>query len=125
VALLTAVFIRPISALRVPDAQAFFNEAEAYRAQIDYANAARWYQKALDAYPGYCDAAFNLARIHTVVTPDPQRAVDILESVVEPCAEDTEIRLLLGHSLCAVGRCDEGGEHLRFVEERNSGSGVD
>jgi hypothetical protein len=57
----------------VPDAQAFFNEAEAYRAQGDYAGAAGWYQMALDEYAGYCDAAYNLARIHTDVYPDPQR----------------------------------------------------
>jgi 4-amino-4-deoxy-L-arabinose transferase-like glycosyltransferase len=122
VALVTAIAIRPAPALRVPDAQAFFNEAEAFRARIDYANAARWYQKALDAYPGYCDAAFNLARIHAEIFPDPRRVVEVLESVVEPCAEDIDIRRLLGLSLCAVGRCDEGAKHLHFVAELDPGS---
>jgi len=121
-ALLTAVVIRPIPALRVPDAQAFFNEAEAYRAQNDFADAARWYKNALDEYPHYCDAAFNLARIHAEVFPDPKKVVEVLGSVGESCAEDIEIRRLLGLSLCAVGRCDEGVKHLRFVAELDPGS---
>jgi tetratricopeptide (TPR) repeat protein len=124
VAIVTAVVVRPLPALKVPDAQAFFNEAEAYRAQEDFASAARWYAKALDEYPGYCDAAYNLARIHTDIFPDPQRVVAILEPAMNPCGEDIGIRKLLGRALCAVGRCDEGSVHLRFAEERESSSEV-
>jgi 4-amino-4-deoxy-L-arabinose transferase-like glycosyltransferase len=124
VALVVAIAARPIPALRAPDAQAFFNEAEAYRAQGDYANAVDWYQKALDEHSGYCDAAYNLARIHTDVYPDPQRVIEVLEPAASPCAEDIGIRRLLGRALCAVGRCDEGSEHLRDAKDRESGSEV-
>jgi 4-amino-4-deoxy-L-arabinose transferase-like glycosyltransferase len=125
VALVTAVVVRPLPALKVPDAQAFFNEAEAYRAQEDFASAARWYAKALDEYPGYCDAAYNLARIHTDIFPDPQRVVAILEPAMGSCGEDIGIRKLLGRALCTVGRCDEGSVHLRFAKERDSSSEAD
>ena len=121
-ALLTAVFIRPIAALRVPDAQGFFNEAEAYRAHDDFEGATRWYERALDAYPGYCDAAFNLARIHAEISTDPNKVIEVLDPVGESCAEDIGIRRLLGLSLCTVGRCHEGAEHLRAVALRNPGS---
>jgi 4-amino-4-deoxy-L-arabinose transferase-like glycosyltransferase len=124
VALVAAVVVRPLPALKVPNAQAFFNEAEAYRSQEDYAGAAHWYERALDEYSGYCDAAYNLARIHTDISPDPHRVVEVLEPAIEQCAEDTGIRSLFGRALCAVGRCDEGGEHLRFVQERESTSEV-
>jgi 4-amino-4-deoxy-L-arabinose transferase-like glycosyltransferase len=107
----------------LPDAQAFFNEGEAYRAHGDFAAATGWYQAALDEYPGYCDAAFNLAQIHARVFPDPKKVVEVLEPVDESCAEDVGIRRLLGLSLCAVGRCDEGVEHLRFVAIWSPGSG--
>jgi tetratricopeptide (TPR) repeat protein len=119
VAVVAAVAARPLPALKVPDAQAFFNEAEAYRAREDFADAAVWYQKALDDYPGYCDAAYNLARIHTDVSPDPQRVIAVLEPAIGACAEDSGIRLLLGHALCAVGRCDEGRVYLQPVEGGN------
>jgi 4-amino-4-deoxy-L-arabinose transferase-like glycosyltransferase len=122
VAVVVAVVVRPLSALRVPDAQAFFNEAEACRAHGDFAAAAGWYRAALDEYPGYCDAAFNLAQIHATIVPDPKKVVEVLEPVREQCAEDIGIRRLLGLSLCAVGRCDEGVEHLRFVAARSPGS---
>jgi hypothetical protein len=124
VALASVVVVRPLPALKVPNAQALFNEAEAYRVREDYASAASWYEKALDEYSGYCDAAYNLARIHTDFYPDPQRVIEVLEPAVGPCAEDIGIRRLLGRALCAVGRCDEGSEHLRFAEERDSGSEV-
>ena len=98
------------------------NEAEACRAHGDFAAAAGWYRAALDEYPGYCDAAFNLAQIHATIVPDPKKVVEVLEPVREQCAEDIGIRRLLGLSLCAVGRCDEGVEHLRFVAARSPGS---
>ncbi len=123
-AVVTAVVIRPLPALRAADAQSYFNEAEAYRAQGDFASAAAWYQKALDAYPGYCDAAYNLARIHTEVVPDPQRVIAVLEPVVEACAEDVGIRELLGRALCAVGRRGEGEAILAVVTTRNPQGGV-
>ena len=122
-AVLTAVVMRPLPALRVADAQAFFHEAAAYRSQGDYADAADWYRRALDAFPGYCDAAYNLARIHTEVFPEASRVVEILEPVIAPCAEDVGIRLLLGRALCAVGRCDEGSEHLRIAGASETGIG--
>jgi 4-amino-4-deoxy-L-arabinose transferase-like glycosyltransferase len=122
VAIAAAVLVRPLPALRVPDAQAFFNEAEACRAHGDFAAASGWYLAALDDYPGYCDAAFNLAQIHARVFPDAEKVVEILEPVAEPCAEDIGIRRLLGLSLCTVGRGDEGVEHLRFVADRSPGS---
>jgi 4-amino-4-deoxy-L-arabinose transferase-like glycosyltransferase len=118
VAIVAAVVARPLPALKAPDAQAYFNEAEAYRAQGDYAAAAVWYQRALDAYPGYCDAAYNLARIHTDIFPDPRRVIAVLEPVLDDCTEDSGIRVLLGHALCAVGRCDEGGVYLQHAKER-------
>jgi 4-amino-4-deoxy-L-arabinose transferase-like glycosyltransferase len=123
VAVVVAILARPLPALGVPDAQAFFNEGEAYRAHGDFAAATGWYQAALDEYPGYCDAAFNLAQIHARVFPDPKKVVEVLEPVDESCAEDVGIRRLLGLSLCAVGRCDEGVEHLRFVAIWSPGSG--
>jgi 4-amino-4-deoxy-L-arabinose transferase-like glycosyltransferase len=119
-AVLTAVVIRPLPSLRTTDAQAFFNEAEAYRSQEDFANAADWYRRALDEYPAYCDAAYNLARIYTDVTPDPVRVVESLEPTIDVCGEDMGIRLMLGRALCAVGRCDEGREHIRVFEEWDS-----
>jgi len=122
VALVGAVVVRPIPVLRVTDAQAFFNEGEACRAHGDFAAATGWYQAALDNYPGYCDAAFNLAQIHARVFPDPKKVVEVLEPVEESCAEDIGIRRLLGLSLCSVGRRDEGVEHLRFVAMRSPGS---
>jgi 4-amino-4-deoxy-L-arabinose transferase-like glycosyltransferase len=117
-ALLMIPLIRPLPALEVPDAQAFFNEAEAYRAHGDFPAAAHWYQEALNEFPGYCDAAFNLARIHARVFPDPARVVELLEPIAASCAEDLGIRRLLGLSLCILGRRDEGVEHLRFVAMR-------
>jgi len=122
VALVGAVVVRPLPALRAPDAQAFFNEGEACRAHGDFVSATGWYQAALDDYPGYCDAAFNLAQIHARVFPDPKKVVEVLEPVESTCAEDIGIRRLLGLSLCAVERCDEGVEHLRFVAMRSPGS---
>jgi 4-amino-4-deoxy-L-arabinose transferase-like glycosyltransferase len=122
VALLVAILVRPLPGLRVSDAQAFFNEAEAYRSHDDYASASIWYRAALDEFPSYCDAANNLARIYTDVFPDPQHVIEILEPVVGACAEDTGIRLLIGHALCAVGRCDEGRTYLGRAEEGISGS---
>ncbi len=122
VTLLMVVLIRPLPALKVADAQAFFNEAEACRAHGDFPAAANWYQEALDEFPGYCDAAFNLAQIHARVFPDPAKVVEVLETVEESCAEDIGIRRLLGLSLNAVGRREEGIEHLRFVEMRSPGS---
>jgi 4-amino-4-deoxy-L-arabinose transferase-like glycosyltransferase len=121
-ALVGAVVARPLPALRVPDAQAFFNEAEACRAHGDFSAAANWYRAALDEYPGYCDAAFNLAQIHARVFPDPMMVVEILEPVTSSCAEDVGIRRLLGLSLCSVGRRQECVEHLRFVATRSPGS---
>ncbi len=114
--------IRPLPALRVTDAQAFFNEAEACRAHGDFAAAIDWYQAALDEHPGFCDAAFNLAQIHARVFPDPNKVVEVLEPVEGSCAEDIDLRRLLGLSLCSVGRRDEGVEHLRFVVIRSPGS---
>jgi len=122
VALVAAIVVRPLPALKVPDAQAFFNEAEAYRSQGDYASAASWYQRALDEYSGYCDAAYNLARILTDIYPDPQRVIEVLEPVIGQCAEDTGVRTLFGRALCAVGRCDEGGAHLEFAQQRQTTS---
>jgi len=122
VALVGAVVAQPLPALRAPDAQAFFNEGEACRAHGDFAAAAGWYQAALDDYPGYCDAAFNLAQIHARVFPDPKKVVEVLEPVDSFCAEDIGIRRLLGLSLCSVGRREEGVEHLRFVAARSPGS---
>jgi len=122
VALVAAVVVRPLPALRVTDAQAFFNEGEACRAHGDFSAATGWYQAALGEYPGYCDAAFNLAQIHARVFPDPKKVVEVLEPVESVCAEDIGIRRLLGLSLCAVERCDEGVEHLRFVAMRSPGS---
>jgi tetratricopeptide (TPR) repeat protein len=111
-AVVTAVVIRPLPALRVADAQAFFNEAEAYRLRQDYTNAALWYEQALVEFPAYCDAAYNLARIHTEIHPDVERVIEILEPVAESCPADIEIRQLLRRALCAVGRCGEiGGEN--------------
>jgi 4-amino-4-deoxy-L-arabinose transferase-like glycosyltransferase len=122
VAVVVAILAQPLAALRVPDAQAFFNEAEACRAHGDFEAASGWYQAALDEFPAYCDAAFNLAQIHARVFPDPATVVDILEPVSESCAEDTGIRRLLGLSLCAVGRNSEGVAHLQFVARRSPGS---
>ena len=122
VAVVVAILARPLPAIRVPDAQAFFNEGEACRAHGDFAAASGWYEAALDEYPGYCDAAFNLAQIHGRVFPDPEVVVEVLEPVVESCAEDLGIRRLFGLSLNAVGRRDEGVEHLRFVAMRSPGS---
>ena len=90
----TAVVIRPMPALRTAEAQAFFNEAEAYRLHQDYANAAHWYERALDEFPAYCDAAYNLARIYTDISPDVERVIAILEPVAGPCAADIELRQL-------------------------------
>jgi 4-amino-4-deoxy-L-arabinose transferase-like glycosyltransferase len=122
VALVGAVVVRPLPALRVTDAQAFFNEGEACRAHGDFAAAAGWYQAALDEHPGFCDAAFNLAQIHARVFPDPKKVVEVLEPVEPSCAEDIGLRRLLGLSLCSVGRHDEGVEHLQFVAMRSPGS---
>jgi 4-amino-4-deoxy-L-arabinose transferase-like glycosyltransferase len=122
VAFVAAILARPLPALRVPDAQAFFNEAEACRAHRDFTAAAGWYRAALGEHPGYCDAAFNLAQIHARVFPDPKKVVEVLEPVEPSCAEDIGIRRLLGLSLCSVGRRDEGVEHLRFVATRRPGS---
>lgn len=119
-ALLTALLVRPLPALRVPEAQAFFNEAEAFRVQGDFASAARWYGAALDAYPGFCDAAYSLAKIHTDIIPDPRRVIEILEAVVESCASDTGMRSLLAEALCAVDRCEEGHELLAAIEESSA-----
>ena len=121
-AVVATVLVRPIPAIRVADAQAFFNEAEAYRAHGDFSAAVGWYRAALDEHPGFCDAAFNLAQIHARVFPDPQKAIAVLERVEAACAEDLGIRRLLGLSLCAVGRVDEGVGHLRFVAIRSPGS---
>jgi len=122
VAVMGAVAARPLPALRVPDAQAFFNEAEACRAHGDFTAATDWYRAALADYTGYCDAAFNLAQIHARVFPDPAKVVEVLEPVEPSCAEDLGIRRLLGLSLCAEGRRDEGVKHLRFVVMRSPGS---
>jgi 4-amino-4-deoxy-L-arabinose transferase-like glycosyltransferase len=70
-----ALLIRPRPEIRVPQAQAFFNEAEAYRAHGDYRGAADWYARALAAYPGFCDAAFNLGRIRAEIFADPGGAL--------------------------------------------------
>ena len=122
VTLLMVVLIRPLPAIKVSDAQAFFNEAEACRTHGDFPAAAHWYQEALDEFPGFCDAAFNLAQIHARVFPDPNKVVEVLEPVAGSCAEDIGLRRLLGLSLCSVGRRDEGVEHLRFVALRSPGS---
>jgi 4-amino-4-deoxy-L-arabinose transferase-like glycosyltransferase len=124
-AVVTAVAIRPLPTLRAADAQAFFNEAEAYRSRDDFASAADWYRRALDEYPAYCDAAYNLARIYADVFPDPIGVVETLEPTVDVCGEDMGIRLLLGRALYAVGRCDEGREHIRVFEEWSSTTEVD
>ncbi len=108
-AVATAVLIRPLPALEVADAQAFFNEAEAYRAQGDYAGAARWYRSALEAFPGYCDAAYNLARIHAEIQPDPYRVIEVLEPVSDACAEDEALQDLLIHARSAVEPRGEDG----------------
>jgi 4-amino-4-deoxy-L-arabinose transferase-like glycosyltransferase len=124
VALLAAFLLRPSPGLKVPDAQAYFNEAEAYRSHDDYGNAAVWYRAALDEFPGYCDAANNLARIYTEVLPDPHRVIEVLEPVADACSEDSGIRLLLGRALCAIGRCEEGREVMGPPEGLNSGAEV-
>jgi 4-amino-4-deoxy-L-arabinose transferase-like glycosyltransferase len=107
VAAMTALAIRPWPALRTAEAQAFFNEAEAYRMHQDYGNAARWYERALVEFPTYCDAAYNLARIHTEISPDAEKVIQVLEPVAVPCAADVELQQLLQQALCAVGRCGE------------------
>jgi 4-amino-4-deoxy-L-arabinose transferase-like glycosyltransferase len=122
VALVGALVVRPLPALRVSDAQAFFNEGEACRAHGDFAAATGWYQAALGEYPGYCDAAFNLAQVYARVFPDAKKVVEVLEPVAGSCAEDLGLRRVLGLSLCSVGRRDEGVEHLRFVAARSPGS---
>jgi 4-amino-4-deoxy-L-arabinose transferase-like glycosyltransferase len=106
VALIVALLVRPLPGLRVPDAQAFFNEAEAYRSHGDFTNAAAWYRSALDEFPAYCDAAYNLGRIHTEILPDPERVLEVLEPVVEVCDEDVGIQQLYWRALRAVGRGD-------------------
>jgi len=122
VALVGALVVRPLPALRVSDAQAFFNEGEACRAHGDFAAATGWYEAALGEYPGYCDAAFNLAQVYARVFPDAKKVVEVLEPVAGSCAEDLGLRRVLGLSLCSVGRRDEGVEHLRFVAARSPGS---
>jgi 4-amino-4-deoxy-L-arabinose transferase-like glycosyltransferase len=124
-AVVTAVVIRPLPALRTADAQAFFNEAEAHRSHEEYADAADWYRRALDEYPAYCDAAYNLARIYADIFPDPVTVVETLEPTIDACGHDMGIRLMLGKALCAVGRCDQGREHIRVFEEWNSTNQVD
>ncbi len=114
-AVVTAVVMRPDSSVRNPDAQAFFNEAEAYRSLGNFAAAADWYRRALEDHPGYCDAGFNLARIHAEILHDSKGVVEVLQPLTAPCADDLGIRRYLGLGLCAVGRCDEGLEHLRFM----------
>jgi tetratricopeptide (TPR) repeat protein len=111
-AVVIAVVIRPLPALQATDAQAFFNEAEAYRMHGDFDHAARWYEQALIEFPAYCDAAYNLARIHTEIAPDAYRVVEVLEPVAEPCAADFELQQLLRRALRAVGRGGAiGGEN--------------
>ncbi len=113
-----ALVARPDPSIRNADAQAFFGEAEAYRKQGDFASAVQWYESALADYPEYCDAAHNLGRIHAEVFANPERSADVLQTMMPACSEDLEIRRLLGLSLCATNRCDEGIAHLRFVAER-------
>ena len=122
VALVGALVVRPLPSLRVTEAQAFFNEGEACRAHGDFAAASGWYKAALNEYPGFCDAAFNLAQIHAKVFPDPNKVVEVLEPVEPSCTEDIGLRRLLGLSLCSIGRRDEGVGHLRFVAIRSPGS---
>jgi 4-amino-4-deoxy-L-arabinose transferase-like glycosyltransferase len=122
VALVGALVVRPLPALRVSDAQAFFNEGEACRAHGGFAAATGWYQAAHGEYPGDCDAAFNLAQVYARVFPDAKKVVEVLEPVAGSCAEDLGLRRVLGLSLCSVGRRDEGVEHLRFVAARSPGS---
>jgi len=114
-AILVTAAARPDTSLQNPNAQAFFNEAEAYRSLGDYRAAAYWYGQALLAHPGYCDAGFNLARIQAEVLGDPEGVVEVLQPLIGPCGEDLGIRRLLGLALCTAGRFDEGLEHLRFV----------
>jgi 4-amino-4-deoxy-L-arabinose transferase-like glycosyltransferase len=122
-AVVTAVVIRPLPTLQTADAQAYFNEAEAYRQHQDYANAAHWYERALVKFPAYCDAAYNLARIHTEIDPDVERVIEVLEGVAEPCATDFELQQLLQRALCAVGRCGEiGGENPSEAGQDRSSS---
>ncbi|MEJ2582943.1 MAG: hypothetical protein P8127_15120 [Acidobacteriota bacterium] len=68
----------------------------------ELAGAARWYRSALEAFPGYCDAAYNLARIHVEIQPDPYRVIEVLEPVADTCAEDEAMQNLLIHALSAV-----------------------
>jgi 4-amino-4-deoxy-L-arabinose transferase-like glycosyltransferase len=117
-----ALLIRPRPELQPTDAQAFFNEAEAYRSHGDYRGAANWYGRALAVYPEFCDAAFNLGRIQAEIFTDPASASAVLKPMVAPCGEDLELRRLLGLTLCAAGRCESGLEHLLFVAERRPGS---
>lgn len=114
-ALLVLVVMRPTSSIRNPDAQAFFNEAEAYRTTGNYAAAAQWYRQALIEHPGYCDAGFNLARIQGEVFADADGVVNSLEPLIASCPDDVGIRRLLGLGLCASGRCIEGIVHLELV----------
>jgi hypothetical protein len=90
--------------------------------QGDFAGAASWYESALEAHPGFCDAAYSLAKIHTDVSPDPRRVIEVLEPVVESCASDTGVRRLLGQALCAVDRCEEGRELLATIEGSHAGT---
>jgi 4-amino-4-deoxy-L-arabinose transferase-like glycosyltransferase len=122
VALLAVVLVRPLPGLRVPDAQAFFNEAEAYRSHGDYVNATVWYRAALDEFPGYCDAAYNLARIHSDVLPDPERVLEVLEPVVDVCGEDVGIQQLYKQALRTIGGGDRQGEVPGRAEEGNPGN---
>lgn len=117
-----ALLIRPRPELQATDAQAFFNEAEACRSHGDYRGAADWYGRALAAYPEFCDAAFNLGRIHAEIFADPAGASAVLEAMVAPCGEDLELRRLLGLTLCAAGRCESGLKHLLVVAERRPDS---
>lgn len=122
VALLLVLLARPVESIRNSDAQAFFNEAEAYRTQGNFEAAALWYASALEEYPEYCDAGFNLGRIRGEIFFDPQGSVDVLAPLAGPCREDVALRRQLGLALCAAGRCAEALPHLRFVVEREPGS---
>lgn len=119
VAVGVAIVARPSTSAQNAEAQAFFGEAEAYRQQGAFGAAATWYEHALEDYPEYCDAAYNLGRVHAEVFASPEQSIAVLQGVIPACADDLEIRRLLGLGLCAIDRCEEGIAHLRFVAERS------
>ena len=75
-------------------------------------NRSRVIERALVEFPTYCDAAYNLARIHTEIQPDVERVIEVLEPVAGPCAADVEIQRLLERARHAVGRYGEKGESV-------------